>query len=350
MSDFIIEQGATAPILSPTLRDAAGAAVPIVPGSTVVFQMQATDGGPLLVDAPATVVDGPNGKVQYNWVLADTAAAGEFLGVFLVTDPGGGVQAFPSEPTNRLLITIYPKLADAPSSRDGPCSRWTTPAKVLAAVPTVDPSLDLSDAIASASEQLYILSGRKYAGFCTATVRPMGGIETTPGIDAYWRLPLGNWGSYGCLPWGAQGRCAPGSSMLRLPEVRAVTAVKVDGVTLTSGVDYRLEGEYLVRLSDPATGGQRWWPPRQRRDRDDTQIDTFSVTFSFGVDPPRSGVNAASDLAGRIADLVNDTTMWNGGKTGIFWIDLFLNTVNPKGDRNQDTAWSPDVPALWRIG
>jgi hypothetical protein len=359
MSDFIIEQGMTAPVLNPTLRDAAGAVAPIAPGSTVVFQMQAAAGGPLVINAPATIVDGPNGKVSYAWTLADTANAGEFLGVFIVTDPGGNPQAFPSEPTNQLTITIFPKLAAAPGGREGPCSRWTTPARVLDAVPTVDPNKDLSDAIADASEQLYILSGRKYAGFCTATVRPMADARPAPGIEAFWRLPYGSWGNWGS--WSSLHRF-PDANVLSgvpqnlnriwLPEARTVNVVKVDGVTLTSGVDYRLDGEYLVRLSS-GNSGVRWWPQYQRIDRDDSQPDTFSIAYSFGYDPPRSGVNAASELAGRIAlgevtNLVNDTRMWDSGKTGLWVVDLFLSTVNPKGDRNQDTVWSPDLPSLWR--
>jgi hypothetical protein len=47
------------------------------------------------VDAPAVVIDGPGGIVEYAWQAADVDTAAEYLNEWVVTWPGGGTTRFP---------------------------------------------------------------------------------------------------------------------------------------------------------------------------------------------------------------------------------------------------------------
>src|SRR5207247_1889627 len=94
-------------------------------------------------------------------------------------------------------------------------------------------------------------------------------------------------------------RCRP-LSQIKLAgyPVREVSEVKIDGdVVDPSG--YRLDGwRYLVRLDDPGPPlVHRRWPRCQNLALADDQPGTFSVSYSFGLDPPLIAVQAAAELA-----------------------------------------------------
>jgi len=59
-----------------------------VSGSTVKFKMR-TGAATLKVDAAATIVDGPSGKVKYTFVAADLDAAASYVGEWEVSFAGG---------------------------------------------------------------------------------------------------------------------------------------------------------------------------------------------------------------------------------------------------------------------
>jgi hypothetical protein len=97
------------------------------PGSTVVFKMRAANSSTLKVNAPATIVDGPNGEVRYDWLSADVDTAGDFLAWWEVTT-GGKVQAVGEvfiefrahAPDSRVLCTRPDVIRLVPGYRDDP--------------------------------------------------------------------------------------------------------------------------------------------------------------------------------------------------------------------------------------
>lgn len=86
-----MKQGDTLPTLQAQLVNADGSN-PNVTGSTITFRMAATAHEPIIDDGAATVVDGPNGIVEYAWQAGDTDAAGQFKGEFSVD----GTRTYPS--------------------------------------------------------------------------------------------------------------------------------------------------------------------------------------------------------------------------------------------------------------
>lgn len=89
MSDFTIKQSDTLPVLSATLKDAAGAAIDLT-GATVTFRMRRRGRtGPLKIDAAATVVSALAGTVQYAWASGDTDTPGSYDAEFRLTLPAG---------------------------------------------------------------------------------------------------------------------------------------------------------------------------------------------------------------------------------------------------------------------
>jgi hypothetical protein len=236
--------------------------------------------------------------------------------VALVVAPGAGV----SEPLAGLSI----------------CTTWTTEDDVR----TLNPSLagDLTIPIGWASEWLFNVSGRQWAGICTDTVRP-----TCP----------------------CAGRCE-GVSEVTLggyPLV-SVEQVLIDGAVLDPA-RYRVDDHVrLVRLAD-ADGTRRRWPCRQRMDLPTTEPNTWQVSLTYGAMPPYGGQAAATVLAAELAlALRNDgacrlprktqqvarqgvtlmvypANMMAGGKTGIAEIDGWVGTVNPAGLRARATVHTP---------
>lgn len=187
-----------------------------------------------------------------------------------------------------------------------------------------------------ASDVLWSLSGRQYAGVCEATFRPFVECSSTP------RSLLSTRDGFGCCD-------AHRSIDLGVYPIVAVTAVKVDGVTLDAD-EYRVDDwRYLVRL------GGRSWPRRQRMQDADTEDGTWSVTIQYGSPPPPLGVQAAialgCELAASAADdggecrlpervtsvsrqgvtavILDPMDFLTDGRTGIYEVDLFLTATNP---------------------
>jgi hypothetical protein len=136
-----------------------------------------------------------------------------------------------------------------------------------------------------------------------------------------------------------------------LPEpVTHVDAVKVDGVTLASTA-YRVDdGRKLVRID----GGQ--WPLCNDLTKADTEVNTWSVTVTFGEAVPTLGQLAVGELACQMARLLSGnadcllpkavqqlvrqgvtmnfldpTKTFSDGRVGLYFSDLFISTVNPAG-------------------
>ena len=126
MADFYLAQGDTSSALTETLKDATGAAVNIQ-GAAVHFDATPIHGGAKAENATAVNLqtgdgsDGSKGKVAYGqggspWTTLP-AAAGDYLGQFVVTFAGGAVQSYPN--AGYILITVTP---DAPTTAQQYCS------------------------------------------------------------------------------------------------------------------------------------------------------------------------------------------------------------------------------------
>jgi len=146
------------------------------------------------------------------------------------------------------------------------------------------------------------------------------------------------------------------------------TEITVDGVFPSAVADGTVYNE--------GQAGQSWrWPACQNLAADDDQPGTFTVTYTFGVDPPAVGLDAAAELACMLATAIGggDCGLPPGttkitrqgvtidmdtlaqalrlGITGLPLTDLFLATVNPSGLTRRTTVFSPDaIPYAQKYG
>lgn len=264
------------------------------------------------------------------------------------------------------------------------CNSWTTVAAVRACCDGLPASGTFSDesvqeAIDSATDLLYVLSGQQFTGICAKTIRPCA-RECCFGNWGW-----GSWVAFSSWPnppdpssWPPR-QCGCGCLAkvdLGYYPIRSVLEVKIDGMVVDPST-YRLdEQRYLVRLasaSEAATGGTGW-PHCQRLDLDDSQENTWSVTFEYGQVPPPAGVLAANKLAcevakacaglqcelpGRVTRAVRqgvsltmiDPAHVSQGLTGLYEVDLFVAAYNPTKSRGMAIVYSPDLQMPgWQTG
>lgn len=260
-------------------------------------------------------------------------------------------------------FTVLRSALSTAAALHGPCETWVGAEDVVLccnAEATSDSSIYVS-AAATASELLYELSGRQFAGVCHKTVRPC-----RVGCGCNWQVL-----SRGYVVWHDGWSCdgvACGCSALSQVElsgypVREVTQVKIDGVVLDED-EYRLDRHrYLVRKNNEN------WPGCQNLSLDDDEEGTWSVTYTYGAPPPLAGAQAAAELACEIyrsctgdeecvlpsgvsriqrQGIVierNAFAAWGRQegiwRTGMPLVDLFLNTYNPSGMRKRPTFITP---------
>lgn len=382
---FRITQGDTGRPLPFTCYDGNGNVVPLTtPGTTVAFQMTPAVGGPLKVNAPASITSLSGGAVSYQWVPADVDTAGAWTGVFVVTVPGQGVETYPAD---GIEVLISPNLLSARGPVEGPCFPWADPSLVRTLVPGIDPNMDPTVWVLAASEILYALTGRQFPGVCSATVRPEGtschcgchgwggplwGGGLSWGYSTTWPLDIPGW-------WGFPGQLCPPSVYLGT-NVRDVYSVTIDGVVVGPAT-YRMDRRMgqLVRLADPTTGQNAGWPCcGQRIDLPASQPNTFEIAFSYGEDPPMAAVLACAVLAGHMAlganpatagqcklpqhvqtitrqgvtaSFITDVTViLDKGYAGIPTVDAAIAAFNPHHLDRRARVFSPDVPEHWQVG
>jgi hypothetical protein len=226
----------------------------------------------------------------------------------------------------------------------------------LPALPGGDAEWDAT--IALASEVLWALTGRRWAGERTRTVAvvaPVAGSDLPPGWSWSWG-PV-----HPALIDGEVHNCTcTAAERVRLPDddVTAVEEVTVSGTPRPAG-SYALDRGHLLDL----TG--RGWP---------TSPPGFTVRYRHGRPPPDGGRRAAALLAreharARVGDpasplllnLVSRTRqaitetfvpaadLIERGQTGVPQVDAWVATVNPGKLTRRARAWSPDTaPALVR--
>lgn len=83
--DFAVKRGSTANPLNATLKDAAGAAIPLT-GATVTFFMRLMGATTNKINGGAvTVVNATAGTVRYPWTAADIDTSGFYRAEFKIT-------------------------------------------------------------------------------------------------------------------------------------------------------------------------------------------------------------------------------------------------------------------------
>lgn len=240
------------------------------------------------------------------------------------------------------------------------CTPWATVNDTVCSADDFDEDV-LENALAAATDVLFELSGRQFPGSCRETVRPHHeccGFEQPSRIVG--RTPL-------------RRSCGGVSEVsLGITPVTEVEEVKVDGVVLDDSL-YRVDNfSTLVRL--PEDGSRRSWPCCQDLALDSDQEGTFEVTFLYGRMPPALGVDAAAKLGCEIAkamsdqecalpervtnvsrqgisvSVVNPGDFLDDGKTGIYLVDLFLQSYNPNKLARPPGIMSPDIGSSRRVG
>lgn len=107
--NFEIKRGDTAPQLTATLKDRAGAAVDLTDATAVLFVMRRvaalTNSEPAISGA---MTFQPDGTVTYLWAPGDTDHAGMYLAEFVVTWTSGREQTYPTN--SYVTITVYDDL------------------------------------------------------------------------------------------------------------------------------------------------------------------------------------------------------------------------------------------------
>lgn len=198
----------------------------------------------------------------------------------------------------------------------GPCTPYITEAQIKA-VPGLCPVApeaeepDYAAIAAAASEVIYVLLGRQHPGICRATVRPVRrSCGEPPSL-------LGIW--LGSREGNYAGEAIPLHDPMYVVEPTEdddghPVVVKIDGAVFT---DFYVSGNNSIVRYDGAR-----WPSRNRLQLADTEDGTFSVTYSFGAQPPRLAVDAALELAAEYvraetsdprAKLPPGTTNWSRG-------------------------------------
>ena len=248
----------------------------------------------------------------------------------------------------------------------GACSPWITGDDVADCCNVETTSGSLFDTVATqASDLLFEISGRLYAGEC-------GPRTVRPDCDSCWcgyqvlsrGHVIGPW-DYGyplMLCDSCLLACDPSMVKLAGAPVREITEVLIDGAVVAD-TEYRLFNDrYLQRLNNTR------WPRSQNLTLPDTEDSTFSVTYTYGADPPSLGVSAAAQIACELYKACDTGTCalptgvtritrqgvtidklaftswgYREGRwaTGLALVDAFLATVNPSGLQRRPVIWAP---------
>lgn len=264
-----------------------------------------------------------------------------------------------------------------PAPADAPCANWATQADLLncdgcRGETYEDEVLDLY--LDVATEALWRKSGRQFNPGCALTLRPCCRDALCAYGDSWWHnygypyapaIVNGQWynlspGYSGCVAY----EC--GTALARLDlgvsPVTELTAVKIDGAALNPS-KYAVQGNrWLIR-----TDGLLW-PTAQDVTLPDSAVGTWSVAFKYGQPPSPMAKQAAAQLAceftrlfhgdkncalplratgmsrqGVTYSLVSVMDVLDRGKTGLYFVDLFLDSVNPHRLDRPPRVLSPDV-------
>jgi len=240
------------------------------------------------------------------------------------------------------------------------CENWITPTDLIDCDCPDASETVVTGAIETASEILYALSGRQYAGSCHEIVRPCAQGGVLPGFAwNRWTYPWTPMRSGGT--WLNIGP-ACGCHISYDCACKGIPEVFLGRSDVTEILNVRLDhGSRLVR-----TDGSLW-PCCQDLSEDTGETGTWYIELAYGIAPPQSGKNAAIKLVSEMvkacvgADcqlpqrvtnivrqgvsmtLLDPQEFLTDGRTGMYDVDLFIAAVNPNGLTSRATAWSPEV-------
>lgn len=253
---------------------------------------------------------------------------------------------------------------------------WITPGD-LPDIPGLDPTINLVDVCAAATDLLYVGSGRQFLVGNTVTVRPQA-LDVDMGCLPWYFASWGGWGTAWSIwplsamyPEGWYCGC-PSQAQYDLPgPVQSISQVKVNGSILTEGTDYVLYNgrtlQYMTTNNNEEENQNPCWPTHQNLGEPDTEMNTWSITYTYGKPIPASGKIAcrmlAIDIAMAMSNLpgtklparvtsvaraginavVQDSLAYiEKGFTGLPLVDQFLQKYNPLGLVRRPSVWSPD--------
>lgn len=238
------------------------------------------------------------------------------------------------------------------------------------------PAAVLALAPAAATDLLFNLSGRKFSGYCTATLRPTAaptGWSLAQWSSYYAQLSGSPWqASWGSCSGNPNHRLCPDPPQLDLGlyPLREITQVRIDGQVIPPDEYQIADHRWLVRTMLTASSqptARYGWPTCQDWRLPADQPGTFEVTAAFGFDPPESGlmgcaalalemgksaIEAANKLPNRTASIsrqgvsqtfVSYADMIKEGLTGVAEADDFIRAVNPGKQVRPPLVYSPDL-------
>jgi hypothetical protein len=257
------------------------------------------------------------------------------------------------------------------SESSGVIGPWCSAQEALATRPSDADSINqqaLATGIKFATDILFVLSGRQYAGLTQKTVRP---VSRPSGLSIeYWMRTISDLGGFYWSPrvgtWDYDTNIGdtPAAIPLGLFPIVSADEVTIDGNTVDPSV-YRIDDARLLVRQDGSV-----WPVWQNINLPLGSQGTFGVTVTYGSKPPDSGWMAAcifaAEIAAGMSDLdtrlpssivslarqnvtiqaINPMLFLDKGRTGIYEIDLFLSAYNPEGRRLRPKVYSPDRPRI----
>lgn len=248
----------------------------------------------------------------------------------------------------------------------GPCQTWEP---IWCQELPLDTAAISGVALTVATEILWSKSGRQFDS-CTHTLRPCARDcwnDVMPFADREfqhgWPFPYnrgGQWFNLGCGGCPGTCSCSVIYEAKMPPDIASIVEIKIDGAELVSGAYRVYDFTSLVR-----TDGQPW-PHCNDLNLDDTEVGTWSVTATFGVEVPSLGQMAVGELAREIAlscvgssrcklprsvqsivrqgvslQFFDPTQVFPGKMVGLTLSDHFISTFNPQGIQRR--AWVMDV-------
>jgi hypothetical protein len=243
-----------------------------------------------VVLGPETTFGHPStGVYTFVWSIPSALPAGQYLVLW-----SGDVAGTPISANEEITVTTEAAYTA------GPCEPWEIRWPQRCDLTTATPEIT-GIAAQMASEVLYALTGQRFS-LCTVTLRPCReecyGLGW-PGWNQWWQWGTypqpywynGTWFNMGCGQCGTSCSCTAISETLLPGPINSVVEVKVDGVVLVNGVDYRVDDyRKLVRLGAV-------WPYCNDLNQPDTAVGTWSATVTYGEPVPMLGKLAAGELA-----------------------------------------------------